>query len=385
MAQPLTRASLGAALPIEPGARAVIGASRADSSVAEPDPGTESSPLPLRTRLAPLRWLIVTLCLGALMVFVPLWVPLILAAWVAIIAHPLHTRLSRKLGGSHRAAGAMTVSFVLIGLVPLVGLTAALTGRAIELTRQILGSEDGAAALRTVVSSSGNGPAHPASLQAFDVQKLVDMAQQHGANAWRALRAIAGAATALVVGLLIFILGIYEFLVHGTRIYQWLVDHAPIPRGYVHRLGNAFSETGRGLFIGVGLTAFLQGALATIGYVAVGIREAFVLGALTVVASVIPAGGAALVWAPVSIALAIGGRPVAAVVMLVIGLIVSTADNVVRPMLSRYGKLRMPTFLLLISMLGGLAVFGGWGVLLGPLLVRLAVEGLEIWRERAVA
>ena len=56
----------------------------------------------------------------------------------------------------------------------------------------------------------------------------------------------------------------------------------------------------------------------------------------------------------------------------------------VRPMLSRYGKLRMPTFLLLISMLGGLALFGAWGVLLGPLLVRLAVEGLEILRERAV-
>jgi predicted PurR-regulated permease PerM len=71
--------------------------------------------------------------------------------------------------------------------------------------------------------------------------------------------------------------------------------------------------------------------------------------------------------------------------MLAIGLVVSTADNFVRPMLSRYGKLRMPTFLLLVSMLGGLGLFGAWGVLLGPLLVRLAVEGLEIWRERAVA
>jgi predicted PurR-regulated permease PerM len=345
----------------------------------------ETSAADVSARSAPLHWLIFAICFLALSVFVPLWVPLMLAAWVAIIAHPLHTRLSRTFGGSHRAAGAMTVSFVLIALVPLVGLTVSLTGRAIELTRQLLGSEDGAAALRALVSPSGDGPAHPVSLQAFDIEKLIAMAQQHGANAWRALSAIAGAATGVVVGLFIFVLGIYEFLINGTRVYQWLVEHAPIPRGYVHRLGNAFSETGRGLFIGVGLTALLQGALATVGYVALGIREAFVLGALTVVASVIPSGGAALVWAPVGIGLMIGGRPVAAGVMLAIGLVVSTADNFVRPMLSRYGKLRMPTYLLLVSMLGGLALFGGWGVALGPLLVRLAIEGLEILRERAVA
>ena len=110
----------------------------------------------------------------------------------------------------------------------------------------------------------------------------------------------------------------------------------------------------------MGLTALLQGAAASIGYVALGIHQAFVLGAVTVVASIIPSGGAALVWAPVSAALAIGVRPIAAVVMLVIGIVVSTADNIVQPVLSRYGKLRMAPFLLLIAMLGGLAIFGPW-------------------------
>jgi predicted PurR-regulated permease PerM len=50
--------------------------------------------------------------------------------------------------------------------------------------------------------------------------------------------------------------------------------------------------------------------------------------------------------------------------------------------LARYGKLSLPTFLLLIAMIGGLAMFGPWGVALGPLLVRLAVEGLQILREQ---
>jgi len=349
--------------------------------LSDSEPEKPSSPLP--ARFSSTRWVVLAICFGALLALVTLWVPLILAAWVAIIAHPLHTRLGRKLGGSQRAAGVMTVSLVLIALVPLVALTVSLTGRAIELAQQIMASADGAAALRAVVSPSGNGPAKPLSLELFDLEKLIGMAQRHGSGAWRALSAIAGAATALVVGLFIFVLGVYQFLIDGTRIYGWLVEHAPVPRACVDRLAGAFSETGRGLFIGVGLTALLQGTAATIGYVALGIREAFVLGAVTVVAALIPAGGAALVWAPVTGALAIGGRPVAAAVMLAIGIVVSTADNFVRPVLARYGKLRMPTFLLLIAMIGGLAMFGPWGVALGPLLVRLAVEGLQILREQA--
>ncbi|MBK7586116.1 MAG: AI-2E family transporter [Myxococcales bacterium] len=339
-------------------------------------------PLLERTQRVSARWAVLVVCVGAGLTLIPLGVPLILAAWVAIIAHPLHIRLSRRLGGKQRAAGVMTVSFVLIALLPLLALTVSVTGRAVELVRQVMASEDGAAALKSLVSASGSGPLHPEGSDGFDLDRLLNMAQQHGATAWHALSELAGAATSLVVGTFVFVLGVYEFLINGTRAYDWLLEHAPIPRAYVHRLGNAFSETGRGLFVGLGLTALLQGGAATIGYVALGIREAFVLGALTTVASIIPTGGTGLVWIPVSAGLAMGGRPVAAVVMVAIGIFVSTADNFVRPALSRYGNLSMPSLLLLVAMLGGLTLFGPWGVALGPLMVRLALEGLEILREQ---
>ena len=56
----------------------------------------------------------------------------------------------------------------------------------------------------------------------------------------------------------------------------------------------------------------------------------------------------------------------------------SVVDNIVRPMLSRYGKLDLSAFIVLVAMLGGVAAFGGFGLLLGPLLVRLALEGWRI-------
>ena len=112
-----------------------------------------------------------------------------------------------------------------------------------------------------------------------------------------------------------------------------------------------------------------------------GLPQAAVLGALTTLAAFIPSAGAALVWAPVTLGLAVAGRPAAAIGMLVMGIVISLADNFVRPMLSRYGQLRLPTFALLVAMLGGITIFGTWGLVLGPLLVRLAVEGLNIVRD----
>ena len=67
--------------------------------------------------------------------------------------------------------------------------------------------------------------------------------------------------------------------------------------------------------------------------------------------------------------------------MLAIGCVVSLVDNLVRPLLAQYGELNMHGLLLFVAMLGGIAVFGAGGLLLGPLLVRLAVEGLKMLRE----
>jgi predicted PurR-regulated permease PerM len=102
---------------------------------------------------------------------------------------------------------------------------------------------------------------------------------------------------------------------------------------------------------------------------------------LTVIATLIPSVGSALVWFPVAVALLVSGRTGAGIVMLVVGACTSTVDNLARPLLSRFGKLNLNGLLLFIAMLGGITIFGAWGILLGPLCVRLATESLEIFRE----
>jgi len=321
---------------------------------------------------------VILLCLAALLSLAALWVPVVMAAWVAILVGPVHKKLGARLGGSHRAAGLLTVGLVLALLIPSTFVAVSLTGEAIALVKRVLASNTGTGALQSIVTGQGGS----ADFKSFNPQQVFDFMKQHGAGTWRTLTVVAGATAWAIVGVFVFVLGSYVFLVDGKQAYNWFADHAPLERGHFHRLAQAFSETGRGLFIGVGLTALAQGALATVGYFALGLPQAAVLGGLTMIAAFIPAGGAGLVWAPVTIALAVSGRPAAAAIMLAIGLLVSTADNFLRPVLTRYGELKLPTFVLLLSMFGGIAIFGTWGLILGPLLVRMAVEGLKIVREQ---
>ncbi|HET9931367.1 MAG TPA: AI-2E family transporter, partial [Polyangiaceae bacterium] len=197
-------------------------------------------------------------------------------------------------------------------------------------------------------------------------------------GALAAAQTVFGAATTVVVDAFVFALGFHACLVDGRRAYQWLLDRSPIPRSHAVRLTRAFNETARGLLVGIGLTAVLQGAVATVGYELLSVPQAAVLGLLTTAAALVPSVGTALVWLPVTAGLFLAGREEAALVLLAVGLFVSVVDNVVRPVLSRYGKLELSSFVVLVAMLGGVAAFGGFGLLLGPLFVRLALEGFRL-------
>jgi predicted PurR-regulated permease PerM len=103
---------------------------------------------------------------------------------------------------------------------------------------------------------------------------------------------------------------------------------------------------------------------------------------LTLLFSIVPLVGTALVWAPVAVGLAMTDRMGAGIGLAIYGVVViGSIDNLARPWLARRGKLALPTFLVLVSMFGAVELFGGWGIIWGPLLLRLAKEALEVRRE----
>jgi predicted PurR-regulated permease PerM len=128
--------------------------------------------------------------------------------------------------------------------------------------------------------------------------------------------------------------------------------------------------------------AAVQGMIGGITLALLGVAGAVLWALMMTILSFLPLVGAALVWAPVAVWLAVTGHPVKGIILALVGLLVlGNVDNVVRPLLLA-GKSQVNTLVLIISLMGGVAAFGFIGIVLGPLVAVLLTAILETYYAR---
>ncbi len=317
------------------------------------------------------RALVIGLCIGAALVLAPFWTWLVLAVWVGQLGRRLVRPLTRLTGRRQRAAAVLTAALIALIVVPIGLLAVTLIADAIALADRLLASKEVRAVFEELVTEGASASS--------SAPNPIDLIVAHGSRAWGLVSVVFAVAAKVLLGLFVFISGTYVVLADGPHAYRWFERHAPLEPATVRRFAAAFTETGHGLFIGVGGAGLAQAIVATIAYLVIGVPEPFVLGLLTLVASVVPSVGTAFVWVPVAIGLALTGRTDAAIGLAVIGVaVIGTIDNVVRPALARWGQLDLPAYLIMVGMFGGLALVGAAGIILGPLVLRLAKEALTM-------
>lgn len=316
-----------------------------------------------------LGWVGWGLVVASAVLLAPLLPAVMLALWLAALARVLHAPLARALGGRVRLAAAITLIAVVIVVIPFALVVISLAADAYHLVTELVQSPKAKEMLEELVAqNSAPGPrASPWHLV---------LGQQE--RAWAVLRQVAGTATRAIIGLVVIFAGTYTVLVDRGRWYSWFEQYGPIPPAMLSRLRDAFFETGRGLFIGIGGAGLVQAIIATVLYLVLRVPHALEFGMLTFAFSIIPAVGTAIVWAPIAVGLALADRGGAALVLTVCGLaVIGTVDNLVRPFLARRGRLQLPTYVVLVAMFAGVQVIGAWGLLVAPLTVRLAKAALE--------
>lgn len=342
----------------------------------------KSAPRPLHLALSDasgLRWALLALSAAALYACWPLWPALVLAAWTAALGRPLLLRFERGLRGRRRAAAALSLLFFLGLLLPLGLVGLGIVSGARELWDAVSQTSSVKSALEAIAAGTGGAPTVevPTSFNA-----VLELFERFGAQGVGVLTSLAGAAARGVVGLVVYVGGAFIFMLEGPALWSWLQRRAPLAPAHLERLGAAFHETGRGLLVGVGLTSATQGLVATIIYASLGVPRWWVLGPLTGLASVVPLVGTALIWGPISLGLFLTGHPIKGAILLALGLVViGSVDNLLRPLFARLGSLKLPMFLVFVAALGGIAAWGPWGALLGPIVVRLWMEAVELYRE----
>lgn len=322
------------------------------------------------------------LVIATVAVALPLWPALLMALWTAALCRPLMLRISRFTKGRDRAAAVVTAMLALVILAPFVLMSFAAVHEATGLYAKMRETGVGKNLLVTLVSPSANGNGNGAVPSTGDVklgyEQVIGLAKTYGASAWNVALDLGGTVTSVVIAVFVYLWATLALLSDGPRLYAWLESSVDLPSRVVRAFSDAFVETGRGLFFGVGMTSFVQAVVATITYVALGVPRAMLLGFITLFMSIIPALGTGFVWVPICIGFALSGAYVKCAIMAAIGLLViGSVDNLARPMFARFGKLQMSSFALFTSMIGGILIVGPFGILLGPLVVRLGAEALE--------
>ncbi len=171
----------------------------------------------------------------------------------------------------------------------------------------------------------------------------------------------------------------FFFLRDSKSLMELLIRALPLGDTRERLLFAKFAEVTRATVKGNLVVAMTQGALGGVIFWILGVQAALLWGVVMAILSLLPAVGAALIWAPVAIYFLVTGDYVSGIVLIVFGAgVIGLVDNVLRPILVGRDT-RMPDYLVLLSTLGGFVMFGISGFVIGPLIAALFLAFWDIF------
>jgi predicted PurR-regulated permease PerM len=307
---------------------------------------------------------------------------LLLAAIFSALANPLYRKILDKVGGREAVAAVITLVILILGvLVPALALIQIASTQATQLIRDIVSFVSD---LDTNVSGFSVPDWMPFR---DDIQnaapqlatKVGDLVGKLASFFVSSLSTVTRGTASFFLNLFIMVYAMGYFLREKTSVLFQLMRYSGLPPAFQEHLVDRVVSISRATIKGTLLIGIAQGALGGIGFWVVDIPGAVFWGAVMMIASIIPGIGPALVWVPAVIYLISTGETVSAIGLgLWCGLVVGTIDNIMRPAL--VGKdTQMPDLIVLVSTLGGLAMFGAVGLIIGPVIAGLFLTMWELF------
>jgi predicted PurR-regulated permease PerM len=301
---------------------------------------------------------------------------------------PLHARLVRRFGHRPSLAALATLAITLVvAILPLVLLTVSVTQEAAAIYARVKSGElnmgqyfqqivDGLPAwLRQLLERVGLPDV--ASAQA----RIVAALSQSGQAITSQALSIGQTTFEFVVSFFLMLYLLFFLLRDGPALSQRIVCAIPLQRRHKRELFAKFVTVVRATVKGNILVALIQGALGGLALGFLGVPGAMLWGAVMALLSLLPAIGAAIVWLPVALWFFMTGALWQALGLVAWGvLVIGLVDNLLRPLL--VGKdTQLPDYLVLFSTIGGMAIFGLNGFVIGPVIAAMFVAAWEIFSQ----
>ncbi len=327
---------------------------------------------------------------GCMLVLAPFLSALLWAVIVTFSTWGAYTRVRGALGGRPTlAALVMTLTLATVLVVPLAVVTLKLGDNARNLARAVTELVQGGVPAPPVwvdelpfVGERLDAywrELHADSIDANEANRVVGWIEGQAAplTKWLLQRGLAF-GQALLQLTLVVLTAFYLYRDGLNVAARFSAGMEKIAGQRAHALIDLAGRTVKGVVYGILGTAFAQGTVAALGFAIAGVPGALLLGVITCVFSIVPAGPP-LVWVPATLWLVTQGEIGWSVFMLVWGtVVISGIDNVVKPWLISQGA-ALPFLLVLLGVVGGLLAFGFIGLFLGPTLLAVGYAMLREW------
>jgi predicted PurR-regulated permease PerM len=319
------------------------------------------------------------------------FVPLVWAAILALTFYPLTTRLVSVFGGRRSlAAGTLVLAVTVLAILPAFLVGSMLVREATGVYHRVQDAVAQGETVRLVeqIRASRVGGVWTRLTPLFEQLSIDLSALLLGATNWVSDQ-IVGQAGQLarnvlvsVVNFILMLVALFFFFRDGEAMADRLRNLLPMEQEHKEAVFARLYTTVTAVVQSMVVTSAMQGVLAWIGFWLIGgLTFSIFLGFMSALASFVPLAGPAVVWSGAAIYLAFSDHVGRALGLAAWGaLVVSTADNWIKPIFIS-GRAKLPTFALLLSILGGLQVYGFLGVFLGPVVLAILFAFLEIYRE----
>lgn len=318
----------------------------------------------------------------------PFATALLWAALAAIMFQPLYRWMLRKMRGRRNPAALSSLGVIFFAvLVPAAWLAALVLEEALVLVSALQANPIDLAATfdqlygmlpeaaQEAVDRSGWADVSTAQTK---LQEL--LAESAGMIASQAV-SIGSGALGFILSFGVGLYVMFFLLRDGERIGRTVLRTIPVERSISERLAERFLGIVRATIKGSGVVGLVQGVLAGISFVIVGLESALLFGVLTTIFALVPVIGAGAVYIPVGLWLLVTGAVWQGLFVLVVGVvIISSADNVLRPILVGRDT-GIPDWIILVTTLGGISFLGFSGIVLGPLVAGLFLASWSILQE----
>ncbi|MFA6257497.1 MAG: AI-2E family transporter [Candidatus Paceibacterota bacterium] len=310
------------------------------------------------------------------LIFRPFWIVLVLGASFSIILFPIYEWLNRKLQISWFASLLTLLFFIAVLCAPLFGIGSIVFNQSQNLYHSVINNGNAI----PIINSLGEkiNQILPSGIT-FDInEKISTFVSFLTSN----ITSIFTSTLSVLFLFVLLLLSIFYFLKDGKEWKKAVIRLSPLSDTDDEKIISKLSQTINSVMKGTLFIALVQGILMGLGLTIFGVQHAAIWGVVAAITSLIPSIGTAMVSIPAIIFLFATDHIISAIGLMIWAiLVVGTVDNFLTPYIIGK-KINIPPFIILFSVLGGIALLGPVGILIGPLAVSLLYVLIEIYQNK---